>query len=548
MDRVSLKAIGLVLLATLAGSSGVGAPPCGARCVPAGDISLAIRESIELDDKRLADSRGLYANVEYQPLWIVDSRLSRQAVEVVRYLSAIHTRGLRPADYRVDELRSFAARLDTGVVSAALFATIDLTISHALLRALSDLHRGRVDPATLGIDLAPAGSLDLQAVVVAVSRAERVAAVIGSVEPVYPGYASLIGALARYRTLAADSALHAPPDPTLVVRPGDSYRDVHDLARLLVAFGDLADTVVPPTERFEGALVEAVKRFQRRHGLEPDGVLGRATMAELRVPVARRIEQIELTLERWRWLPHDPPDRYIVVNLPAFRLSAFDRQVDQSAPALTLNVIVGQSRGHRTAIFTATMREVVFHPYWDVPSTIARNELVPIIRRTPKYFVNGDFEIVGGSGENARVYALSAENLARVAAGTLRLRQRPGPGNALGTVKLVFPNRYNVFLHDTPGRGLFASARRDFSHGCIRVERPVTLAEFVLSRERGWDAAAISEALGRKGTQHVSLTRPITVFVQYFTANVDEAGVLHFHPDLYRRDGALAKALAPATN
>jgi murein L,D-transpeptidase YcbB/YkuD len=194
------------------------------------------------------------------------------------------------------------------------------------------------------------------------------------------------------------------------------------------------------------------------------------------------------------------------------------------------------------------MREVVFHPYWDVPPTIARKELVPIIRRTPKYFADGDFEIVRGAEDNARVYALTPENLARVADGTLRLRQRPGAGNALGVVKLVFPNPYNVFLHDTPGRGLFASARRDFSHGCIRVERPALLTEFVMGHEPGWDSSAINAALGGRRTQHVDLTETVTVFVQYFTASVDEAGKVQFRRDIYGRDAALAAALEPPNN
>jgi murein L,D-transpeptidase YcbB/YkuD len=547
MDRIILKAIGLAALATMICSRDVGAPPCGADCVPQGEISSAIRDSIASNLPWLADSRRLYEKVAYQPLWIVDSRPSRQAMQVLDYLAGIQARGLRPADYGVHELQSFVTTLDSGAASAALLARIDLSMSRALFRALSDLHQGRVDPAALGIDLPRAGGLDLQAVMVDVSRAERVVPVIESVEPMYPGYASLIRALSRYRDLAADSVLRAPPDPRRVVRPGESYDGVHDLIRLLAALGDFVDTAVPApgVDRFDGSIVDAVRAFQRRHGLEPDGVLGRATMAELRVPMAKRIWQIELALERWRWLPHEPPDRYIMVNLPEFRLRAFDRLRDAQSAALTLNVIVGRSRGQRTPVFTATMREVVFHPYWDVPLSIARNELVPIIRRTPKYFTDGDFEIVRGPGENARQYPLTAENLARVAGGTLRLRQRPGPGNALGLVKLVFPNPYRVFLHDTPGRGLFTSTRRDFSHGCIRVERPVTLATFVLSREPGWDSLALQLALGGSRTQHVNVTRPLTVFVQYVTASVDEAGVLHFHPDLYRHDDALTTALTP---
>ena len=550
MDRVTLKAVGLAVLATIVCSTGVGAPPCGAGCVPQGELTAVIRESIasELHDARREDTRRLYEKVAYRPLWIVDSRLSRQAMEVFAYLREIGARGLRPSDYGVDGLRSLVASLDSGAVSAALLARIELSMSRALLRALSDLHQGRVDPATLGIDLPRAGGLDLAAVAVEVSRAGQVAPVIESVEPVYPGYVSLIKALSRYRALA-DSGLEAPPNPARSVHPGESYPGVRHLTRVLIALGDLpAAAATFGDERFDGAIVDGVRAFQRRHGLEADGVLGSATMAELRVPMTTRVRQIELALERWRWLPHNPAQRYILVNVAEFRLTAFDAQVDAQSPAVALNVIVGGSRGHRTPIFSATMREVVFHPYWDVPVTIARNELVPIIRRTPQYFAKSDFEIVQDPGENARVYAPTAENLARVAAGTLRLRQRPGPGNALGLVKLVFPNPYNVFLHDTPGRGLFARARRDFSHGCIRVESPATLAEFALSREAGWDATAIRAALGDERTQAVNLTRPVPVFVLYFTASVDSAGVVHFRRDIYRRDPALAAALAPPGN
>ena len=551
MDRIILKAVGLAVLATIVCSTGVGAPPCGAGCVPQGELTTALRESIasELHDARREETRRLYEMVAYRPLWVVDSRLSRQAMEVFAYLRGIEARGLRPSDYGVDGLRSLVASLDSTTPSATLLARVELSISRSLLRVMSDLHQGRVDPSTLGIHLPRSGALDLPAVVVEVSRAGQVAPAIESVEPVYPGYVSLIGALSRYRALA-DSGLALPPNHAQTVHPGESYPGVHHLSRVLAALGDLPGSTVaaPDDEQYDGVLVEAVKAFQRRHGLDADGVLGRATMAELRVPMTARIRQIELALERWRWLPHNPAQRYILVNVAEFRLTAFDTQVDAQSPALALNVIAGGARGHRTPIFTATMREVVFHPYWDVPVTIARNELVPIIRRTPQYFGNNDFEIVQGSGENARVYALTAENLARVAAGTLRLRQRPGPGNALGVVKLVFPNPYKVFLHDTPGRGLFARARRDFSHGCIRVESPVSLAEFALSREAGWDATAIREALGDVRTQHVTLTRPVTVFVLYFTASVDSAGVVHFRRDIYGRDPALAAALAPPGN
>lgn len=546
-----LKAVGLAVLATMFCSTDAGAPPCRASCVPSGDLVAAIREvgPAALAGEEHADVRRLYAKVGYEPIWIVNSRLSRQAVDVIAYLRGIDSRGLMTTDYGVDELGSLVAGLDSGAASPALLARIELSLSRMLLRALADLHRGRVDPAALGIDLPRGESLDLERVIVDASRAEHVAPVIESVEPAYPGYAALIVALSRYHALA-DSGLLAPPDPARVVRPGELYPGVHHLARVLAALGDLPTAAVPAPDddRFDGEIVDAVTAFQRRHGLEPDGVLGRATMVALRVPVHDRIRQIELALERWRWLPYEPPQRYVLVNLPEFRLRAYDRRKDTQSAALALNVIIGQARGHRTPVFIATVRGVVFHPYWDVPLSIARNELVPIIRRKPEYLVNGGFEIVRGVGEDAPVYAPTPGNLDRVAAGTLRLRQRPGPGNALGTVKLVFPNPYRVFLHDTPGRGLFARPRRDFSHGCIRVERPATLTEFVLGPEPGWDVTAVRGAFSEMRTRRVNVTQPVAVFVQYFTASVDESGVLNFHPDLYRRDAALAAALIRATN
>ena len=339
MDRFILKAIGLAVLATMLCSRGVGAPPCGPGCLSQGEVASAIRHVVAADaDVSQADRRRLYESVAYQPLWIVDSRLSGQGKQVLEYLSGIQSRGLRPADYGVDEIMMLVARLDSGSVAAVVAARVDVSLSVALLRALSDLHRGRVDPATLGIDVPPTRAMDLHSVVVGVSRAQRVAPQIESVEPPYPEYASLIRALARYRALTADSSLRAPPEATQSVRPGDAYRGVHDLARLLAALGDLPDSAVAAfgDERFDGAVVDAVRAFQRRHGLEPDGVLGRATMAELRIRPGDRVRQIELALERWRWLPHEAPRRYVLVNVPEFQLTAFDRQVDSQSPVLAL--------------------------------------------------------------------------------------------------------------------------------------------------------------------------------------------------------------------
>ena len=297
---------------------------------------------------------------------------------------------------------------------------------------------------------------------------------------------------------------------------------------------------------YTGALVRAVRSFQRRHGLDPDGAIGPATMTALRVPLAQRVRQIELTLERWRWLPDRAPSRYVVVNIPGFRLYTFEDDSTARHPVLAMNVIVGQAEGrHDTPVFTATMREVVFRPYWDVPPRIARTELVPLFRRRPEYFVNEGFEIVqpGASEAEAPTFAPSSRNLTRDAAGELRVRQRPGSTNALGFVKFVFPNRYQVYLHGTPAQSLFAHTRRDYSHGCIRVEQPNDLTEFVLRGQDPWDRAAIDSAMHGSRTLHVPIARPLPVFVLYATAVADGDGTVSFYPDLYRHDARLERAL-----
>jgi murein L,D-transpeptidase YcbB/YkuD len=375
------------------------------------------------------------------------------------------------------------------------------------------------------------------------------------VKPRYGGYRALERALARYRVLAADSTLRAPRRPAASVRPGDDYDDLPALVRLLAALGDLrsdeVDSVPIVTDstsllRYGGTIVDAVASFQRRHGLDPDGVIGPATMTELRVPLAQRVRQIELTLERWRWLPHRPPSRYLVVNVPGFRLYGFENDSAAERPVFATNVIVGRAdRRHHTPVFSATMREIVFRPYWDVPPRIARTELVPIFRRAPSRFDDEGFEIVRpGAGEvNATIFPPTPYNLSRVAAGELRMRQRPGTANALGFIKFIFPNRYNVFLHDTPTRELFARVRRDFSHGCIRVSQPNALAEFVLRGQGTWDRTMIDSLMHGDRTLHVALDRPVSVFVVYATAAAAVDGTVHFYADLYKHDAALERAL-----
>ena len=491
----------------------------------------------------------LYAQHDWSTLWVADGRPTRQASAVIGFLGNAQQVGLQPDDYDARGLDDWASRIVVAPAGLTETTRFDVSLSRSLLLLLRHLREGRVDPLSVGFSLSRRGDIDLAGVARDVSRADDVSAAIRQVEPAYAGYRALEEALARYQVLAADSDLRPPHRAGLAVRPEDSYADMPALRRLLIAFGDLVedettrDTAGP--QRYTPAIVAAVERFQERHGLEPDGVIGAGTFAALRVPIAQRVEQMELSLERWRWLDRHPPPRYIAINIPAFRLYAFENDSIAANPALTMKVILGSSQMRRaTPVFEGTMRQIVFRPYWDVPRSIAIKELIPLIGVDTAYASRESLEIVRGSDARARRYPLTTRNLERVAAATLRLRQRPGPNNSLGLVKFVFPNAHNVYLHGTPATELFVHARRDFSHGCIRVEDPAALAAFVLGGQDEWTPSTIAPAMHGEESRTVTLAHPVEVFILYATAVVSRAGVISFYPDLYGLDAALTRALA----
>jgi L,D-transpeptidase YcbB len=287
--------------------------------------------------------------------------------------------------------------------------------------------------------------------------------------------------------------------------------------------------------------VPALRAFQRRHGLSDDGVLGRATLNALQFSPEQRAQQIVLMLERLRWTPLLQGPRMIVVNLPEFVLRAYEVGPEGRVVVREqMKVIIGRALNTRTPQFDELMRHVEFSPYWNVPFSIARHELVPRLRRDPGHFEREGFEFVDGSARVAT--ELTSERLDAVLAGRLRIRQRPGQRNALGDVKFVFPNNDNIYLHHTPTVGLFARDRRDFSHGCIRVEQPVALARFVLQDEPGWDESRIRAAMAAGTSTTQRLSQPLPVLISYGTALVLD-GRLHFFDDIYGHDRVLQAAL-----
>jgi murein L,D-transpeptidase YcbB/YkuD len=326
------------------------------------------------------------------------------------------------------------------------------------------------------------------------------------------------------------------------IRPGGNYAGVPQLGARLRQLRDLApESALPDSQtRYAGALVDAVKQFQGRHGLEPDGILGKGTVGALNTPLSQRVQQIQFTLERYRWIPPAFAQPPIIVNLPEFILRTMRRQ---PAPFLTMRVVVGKAYRKQTPVLAANMQYIIFRPYWNVPPSIQRAELVPKLSRDREYLASHGFEVVDGN-EVVTDGTVSDEVFSQLRAGSLGIRQKPGPENSLGLVKFIFPNSYNVYLHSTPAPELFSRARRDFSHGCIRVQDPLALATWVLRDDPDWNAEKIVAAMNGDQTIQVNLAKPIPVLILYSTAVVEPDGEVRFFDDIYGYDSALQKELA----
>jgi murein L,D-transpeptidase YcbB/YkuD len=359
-------------------------------------------------------------------------------------------------------------------------------------------------------------------------------------------YERISRALSQYQALETSDGGELLPVTGEAVEPGDCYDAVPRLIRLLSLTGDLSAQAVPADSGvYEGELVEALKRFQSRHGLEPDGRIDVPTVKQLNTPFHVRVHQLELALERWRRLPYDPRRPAIVLNVPEFRLRAFGgANTAGYDPELEMKVVVGQAPEHKSPLLCSHLEFVIFWPYWNVPASIQQNELLPEIQRDPRWISANNFELVTPHGEVVKNGEVSEDTLSGLNTGDLQLRQKPGPKNTLGLVKFAFPNRYGVYMHDTSARWLFEQERRDLSHGCIRLEKPKELAEWVLRGQPGWSRDRIDRAIQGTETISVKIERPIQVVIMYSTAAVMQNGEVHFFEDIYGEDQALETELA----
>ena len=493
-----------------------------------------------------------YAARSGQPAWFRGTQLTRPAAALLGEMRAAEARGLDSEDYGGNAFARTIAELSSRADGTRI-RELDQAFTVRAARFIGDLHFGRVTPKAAGHDLeVPHARLDLATVLSALAATGDTQAVLDDYEPGLRHYTLLKSALQTYRELALEPGLtELPPLPRRSVKPGEDYAGMAALRRLLVAVGDLpAITPVAATDEsiLDSATALALARFQQRHGLAADGALGAATHAALTRPLRDRVRQIELSLERARWLPPRLDSPPIIVNIPQFKLFAFYTAQDREDAMLAMNVIVGKTfPSSNTPVFAADMRYVVLRPYWDVPASILRQEFLPKIRANPAWIARNDFEIVAGQGDDGRIIAASADSIADLARGALRLRQKPGPDNALGLAKFMFPNRHNVYLHSTPAQSLFAQSRRAFSHGCVRVEDPTALAEYVLRNEPAWtrDTILAAQRDGAAGGRpvRINLAQPIRVMILYATAIATESGQVLFFEDLYRHDTRLVKLL-----
>jgi murein L,D-transpeptidase YcbB/YkuD len=477
-----------------------------------------------------------YEQRRFEPAWTSQS----QAEELLELIIAADADGLNPADYhRAAVAQGVEALAAAAELSPAERAELDILMTDALVRLAYHQRFGKINPYTLDPQWNFKREFDATDPVTAIQAVIDAPSLKGQMEKVIRRgwfYNGMRDALARYRDIVAAGGWPTVPDgPTL--RPGAADPRVAVIARRLAVTGDLPEEAVSASpDSYGPAIEQAVRRFQARHGLEADGIVGAGTLREMNVPAARRVQQLEINLERARWVLDDISERFVLVNIAGFRVYLVqDRQIVWQS-----RVQVGRTY-RKSPVFRDEMKYLVFNPTWTVPYSIATRDLLPQIKGNPGFFEDRGFDLRDRAGK--RVEPASVD-WSQVTPGRFpyTLVQRPGPANAMGLVKFMFPNEYAVYLHDTPSRYLFDRADRTFSAGCIRVENPFELAEMLLGPD-DWNQEKLRQVLDTGKERTVFLSNPIPVLLLYWTAQPDPDGTVSFFRDVYERDAAILKAL-----
>lgn len=481
-----------------------------------------------------------YARRDYRPAWLsADGAPLPVAEDLLKALGEADREGLQAADYHRTQLRKVLAAIQKGdgASNADRLADFDLSFTDSFLTYASHLLSGRLSPRKVDPDWAiKPRSRDLAEVLRESLAGDAVAESLRALAPRGKGYVQLREVLHQYRKVEREGGW---PTVGATLAPGAQGPKVQALRARLRASGDLTegDGESGRNAVYDKTVADAVSRFQKRHGLPETGTVNAATLAALNVPVSERIRQVELNMERWRWLPDDFGARYILVNIPSFKMNV----IENGKPVFESKVVVGREE-RQTPSFSANMAYLVMSPKWYVPRSIAVKDKLPQLKRNPYALARQNIRIFNSAGQPIDPGAI---NWSAVGAGNFnyQLRQDSGPRNALGGIKFMFPNPYNVYLHDTPSRELFSRNQRTYSSGCIRISNPVELAEYLLKHDPRWTRDAIKAASTSGKQRVVSLPQQVPVYLLYWTAWVDENGLAHFRDDIYKRDKPLVRAL-----
>ncbi|MGA7305129.1 MAG: L,D-transpeptidase family protein [Rhodothermales bacterium] len=476
-----------------------------------------------------------YASHDYGLAWMNNGELSPHARSLLTDLCRPDRDGLEVAAARPASLTS-ALDQYAEEPSDTTTAELDFQLTAAFMRYSDQFLGGRVDPEKVSSEVyIKPPRIPLDSVLTDLLSRPAPKSFAPAMLPGYREYERLEQALVHYREISDEGGWPAIDEGHLL-KPKDTDGRVPTLRRRLAFTGDMDEDLVEDDSLYDTKVQAALAHFQRRHGLEIDSLLGPATLKALNVPVEDRIRQIELSLEHWRWLPRRLGERYVIVNIPAFEIEAYDH----GEPILTMKTVVGaEMDSKRTPVFSDLMEYVVFRPYWYVPEDIVRREIVPHIEKDASYLKDHGYEVIDADN---KIIDPRRVDLDEIEDGTYRVRQLPGRGNSLGLVKFVLPNRHNIYLHDTPADYLFDKTERDFSHGCIRLEDPVRFAEFILGPQ-GWSTADIESAMEGE-RQVVNLETPVPVYIVYLSAFVAKDGTVSFRDDIYGFDAALDRTLA----